>query len=423
MNLFRNLLFWITLAVLGALTAQFLLTHDHGYVLIRFAGWDLTTTVVKAAGIVVLTLVALWLLWKLVSAPFLGWDRYRNRQTRARLGDGLEALQHGHYGRAQKLLTRAAEDPRIEAVARSGAIQAAVANGDPAGARTLLAGFEDRHPIARALATAELAAAEQQPADALAALEIPAAQPLPPRGLVLQADALAATGQAARAWELLGALRQQQALAPVELDRRQRSWATAALRETADSNLLADFWEALPKPLRSDPEVVLAYAERAVALGWEDAAVGSVEKALDAQWDDELALAYARLPLERHDHRRSNLERWLRARPGNPWLLHALALLESAQGHDDAAIAHLRQAVANGGDTDAWEALGTLEAGRGEHVAAGRSFRNALRAARGESTPANGAAEEDTALDPLQPSSEPAAAEQRDDNGLPRLPG
>ena len=44
MNLFRNLLFWIVLALVGALLAQLLLA-DPGYVLVRFRGMDYTTTV------------------------------------------------------------------------------------------------------------------------------------------------------------------------------------------------------------------------------------------------------------------------------------------------------------------------------------------------------------------------------------------
>ena len=48
MNLFRNLLFWIVLALLGALAAQLLLA-DPGYVLVRFRGYDYETTVAAVA--------------------------------------------------------------------------------------------------------------------------------------------------------------------------------------------------------------------------------------------------------------------------------------------------------------------------------------------------------------------------------------
>ena len=48
MNLFRNLLFWIVLALAGALLAQLLL-QDPGYVLVRYGGNDYTTNVPKAS--------------------------------------------------------------------------------------------------------------------------------------------------------------------------------------------------------------------------------------------------------------------------------------------------------------------------------------------------------------------------------------
>src|SRR3546814_17047513 len=72
MNLFRNLLFWIVLALVGALLAQLLLA-DPGYVLVRYRGMDYTTTV--AAGLLILfgVLLALWLGWELVTLPFRAW--------------------------------------------------------------------------------------------------------------------------------------------------------------------------------------------------------------------------------------------------------------------------------------------------------------------------------------------------------------
>src|SRR3546814_19366940 len=71
-------------------------------------------------------LFARGLLWKLVTLPFRAWRGHRDKQSRARLGGGLEALHHGHYARAQKLLEQAAADDESAAgVARSAAAQAA----------------------------------------------------------------------------------------------------------------------------------------------------------------------------------------------------------------------------------------------------------------------------------------------------------
>ena len=65
MNLFRSVLFWLLLAVLGALLAQVLL-QDPGYVLVRYRGSDYTTTVAAGIGILLATLFAIVLLWDYV---------------------------------------------------------------------------------------------------------------------------------------------------------------------------------------------------------------------------------------------------------------------------------------------------------------------------------------------------------------------
>ena len=96
------------------------------------------------------------------------------------------------------------------------------------------------------------------PVDAINALDVAAAQPLPPRGLLLRARALKMIGRADEAYGLLGALRQQDALPADELGRLELELATQSLRDAADANLLAERWEAMPKPLRTEPSVVAA---------------------------------------------------------------------------------------------------------------------------------------------------------------------
>ena len=348
MNLFRNLLFWIVLALAGALLAQVLL-QDPGQVLVRFRGMDYSTTVAFALVLLLAGLAALWLLWQALSLPFRAWHGRRDRKSRARLLDGFSLLQQGHWSRAEKLLAQAAaDDAASEAVARSAAIRAADARGDAAAAQQLLDGFGDRHPTARALAAADRALVLGRPTDALVALDAPAAQPLPPRGLALRAEAMATSGLAAQAYGLLGPMRQQQALPPERLDELEERWAAAALREAADANILAERWEALPVRLKSDPEVVSAYASRAAALRWDDAALKSLEQALDSRWDESLAAQYGALPLGRTDHRREHAERWLKAHPASPALLLSLARIAREQGQWSVAEDYLHRALAQG---------------------------------------------------------------------------
>jgi len=415
MNLFRNLLLWIVLALAGALLAQLLLAQDPGYVLVRWRGYDYTTTVIKGAALLFAVAFVLWLLWTLLTLPLRAWGRHRDTRARARVGEGFDTLHQGHYARAEKLLAQAAEDERVEAAARIGASEAALARGDADAARAHLDGFGERHPASRAIAAAELALHEQRPTDALVALDAPAAQPLPPRGLALRAEALATSGQAAQAYGLLGALRQQHAWPEAMLAERELHWAEAALHEAPDANALAERWDALPKTLKAEPAVVGAYAGRAAAFGWDEAALRSIEQALDARWDEALATRYGLLPVGRIEQRRDSAVRWLKAHPASPALPLTLARLSLAGGDWPRAEGELHRALAQGGGAEAWETLGDGYAGAGDDARARQCYANALAAARGEAvTPLAG-------RELHQRIADEAVFEERDAHGVPRL--
>lgn len=417
MKLFRNLLFWCMLALVGALLAQLLLSQDPGHVLVRWRGFDYTTTVFKAVALLLGILLALWLVWWLLSLPFRTWGRRRDLRARARIGEGFDALHLGHHARAETLLAQASEDPGLEVAARVGAAHAAIARGDSEAAQAHLQGFNDRHPGAQAVARAELALSQGRDLDALAALDAPSAQPLPPRGLVLRSDILARNGQAGQAYGLLGPLRQQRALADLQLDQREREWARAALLEASDANVLADLWDRLPKPLKADHGVVIAYADRAVDLRWDAAATSALEHAIDAQWHDDLIARYGMLPLGRLEQRRANAERWLQAHPASPALLITLARLARAQGQWPQAEEFLHRALAQGAGHDAWEELGHGFTAAGDDTRASQCYANALRALRGEAvTPIGGRGLRQQILDE-------AVIEDRDEHGVPRLRG
>lgn len=414
MSLFRSILFWLVLAVLGALLAQVLL-QDPGYVLVRYRGTDYTTTVAAGIGILLALMFGLALLWTLLRLPFRAWNRHRKRQARARLTDGLAAYERGEYARAEQLLKQAADAGDAEAVARCQAARAALARGDDAAAVALADGFGERHHAARAMLRAEQALARGRPDDALAALDTPQAQPLPPRGLVLRAQALEAAGRGFDAYGLVGALRQQQALPSAKLDELQGRWAAQGLRQAADANVLADLWDALPAGLRTDPSVVGAYATRAAAMNWDEAATRSLEQALDAHWDEGLVDLYGRLPVARLAHRRAQLEHWLPAHPSSPALLLASARIAQAEGRWLQAEGMLHRAIAQGAGAPAWEALGDGAAHLGDEPRARLAYANALRSQRGE------ALLDLPGRDLRQQIGDTAAVEERDEHGMPRL--
>ncbi len=193
-------------------------------------------------------------------------------------------------------------------------------------------------------------------------------------------------------------------------------------------NALAAQWEATPKALRPTPDVVAAYATRAVALDWDEPALLALEQALDHRWDDELVALYGRLPAERLATRQSNLARWRNVHDDSAALRLAQGRIALAQQQWDAADAFLHEAIAAGAGAPAWEALGEAFAQRGEHALAAQCLANALRLQRGEDSvalvhgtdaPLRATVEEQplTVQPPLYD-----ANEVRDEFGNPRVP-
>jgi HemY protein len=418
MKAFRTAITLLLLVLLGVLGAQWLArdaARDFGEVFVRVGGYDFSATVPGALLAITAAGLLLWLLWKMLTLPFRAWGRFRRKQARARLTEGLEALHGGHWLRAEKLLQRAADDEEVGTIARTAAVRAADARGDESAAQTHLDALARRSASAHALALADRAMARQRPGEALDALDAPNAQPLPPRGLSLRADALAATQRAGEAYGLLGALKQQQALSPDAYAALESQLAAQAMREATDANVLAERWETLPKPLRTDAAIVAAYAERAAALRWDDAAARSLEQALDARWDETLVALYGRLPIGKLDSRRASAQRWLQAHPASPALLVTLAQLARLQGQWPQAQEFLHRALAQGASAEAWEELGHGFAAAGQEELARRSYANALNAKRGDAT------SELPGRDLKQKIFDEAVVEERDEHGVPRL--
>ncbi len=416
MNLFRSVLFWLVLAVLGALLAQVLL-QDPGDVLVRFRGTDYQTTVAAGVGLLVIFMFGVALLWSLLRLPFVALARRRERRERAQLIDGLHAHQRGEYQRAEQLLKQAASHGEGGSLARSHAARAAAARGDDAAATAHVDALGERDATSQAVLRAQHALARGQSEDALTALDAPRAQPLPPRGLHLRANALAASGRSFEAYGLLGALRQQQALPAPRLDALQAQWAAQSLQQAGNASELADRWDSLPQGVQTTASVVAAYARRAAAMGWNEAATRTLEQALDRQWDEDLADLYGQLDVARLEERSTQAERWLQAHPSSPALLLAIARLAKAQGHLPQAERALHRAIAQGAGSPAWETLGDIAVQSGDDGRARLAYSNALRSQRGA------ALLDLPGRDLRQQIADTAAIEERDEHGIPRLRG
>ncbi|MCD9088576.1 heme biosynthesis HemY N-terminal domain-containing protein [Stenotrophomonas sp. SY1] len=420
MKAFRSLLVVLLVAAIGIFGAQWLgqdSVRELGEVVVRAGGHDYIATLPQAVLVLLIALLLVWLLWTLLSAPFRAWVRHRRRQGRARLIDGLHALDGGQWQRAEKLLRSAATESEVRPIALVAAMRAAEARNDTTAAGQHLQQLGEVDATLHALHSAERWLQLDKPQQAIDALDVAAIQPLPPRGLWLRTDALARAGRAEEAYGQLGALRQQQVLPPESMAALESRLALQMLDEAADVNALAARWEVLPKTLRVSAEAVARYARRAVALNWTDVALRTIEQSLDSHWDESLIALYGELPVDKLDSRRASAQRWLQNHSSSPALLLTLARLAQGQGQWQQAEEFLHRAIAQGAGPEAWEALGENFASQGEDALARQCLLNALRQRRNQ------------AIQPLQHRNlhqqiqDQAVAEERDEHGFPRLPG
>jgi HemY protein len=414
-SVFRWLLFWLALALVGA-WAWDSLSAQSGLVEVTWRGMVYSMRLPVAIAAVALAWFAISLLWWLLALPWRSWRRHVRRLVQRRLLHGLEALQEGRWERAQSLLERASEEDSLAHAALAGLCEAAEARGDDAAAERALERLAaTAAPLAAGL-RAERALRAGQAEAALRVLDGIGDRELTPRARLAKARALAAAGRAAEALDLLDALRHEHAATPAALLALEIDWRAAALVQAGDADRLQSLWKDQARDLRSEPAVVQAYARRAAALGLNAEAHQALRVALEERWDPATVDCYGRLPGIADDRRLPAAEAWLETRSEDAALQLCLGRLYAMRELPAKAEAHLRRAIALDAGAAAWEALGDLHSAHGEVESAQVAYANALRVPRGLAARvlAGRSLREQIAAE--------ASAEQRNEHGLPVLP-
>lgn len=340
----QGLLLSLILLGLGAVLGLWLL-HDPGYVLLS---WGMTSVEMSlwVAG-------ALWLLSLLVAmvvvdvlVRLLGfngwwsrWTRQRHLQRSARdFQEGTVAFEKGEWRRAERLLFSAARLSPQPLPAWLAAARAALRGQALDRAEQYLVLAEERgNRLAVGLARARLlmsAGRWEQASVLLARLQDKFRKD--DAVLRLRVDVLTRLQKWGELADLMPLLRKAKVEDPrfEALEKRAcrevMGWlgqaASRAERSYTVGKLQA-WWEALPRHLRQDEDMRVAYAEQLIRIGADDEAEALLAALLDKDWSPAAIEAYGRARSTRPDAALARARGWEDKHPHNPALLLALGRL------------------------------------------------------------------------------------------------
>lgn len=370
----QGLLLTLLLLGLGALLGLWLL-HDPGYVLVSWGRTSLEMSLWVGLALWLLSVLAALVVVELLARllGFSSWwgkwlqQRGLHRSARA-LQDGSVAFEKGEWRRAERLFFTAAKQSPLPLLAWLAAARAAM-RGDAMDRadRYLVLAEEHGNRLAVGLARTRLLMASgrwEQAAALLARLQerFPRDEGVPR----LRVDALAHLQKWGELAELLPRLRRGK-----QRDARYEALERKACREVlawvgqvasrADRSYtvgrLRACWEGLPRYLRDEVEVQVAYAAQLIRIGADDEAEALLAVLLDKTWSPAALEAYGRARSTRPDAALARARGWEAAHPHNPALLLALGRLSLQNRHWEEARHYFEATLALGQSPEAYAEL------------------------------------------------------------------
>jgi HemY protein len=416
MTVFRSLLWCLVLAVIGAVAWE-ALSEDLGFVLIRWHGKIIETTVAYGLIFWLLLSVAAWSFWWLVRLPFNAWQNFAKKQSQQRFINGLQALHDGHYARAETLLIKASTDPLLKTTALSGARDAALKLNENSRAQLHQNSLTEHAPGAAAhFAAQELLNNGQSEAAIYLLSPLQQAQQLSPNTQILHVKALQQQQRANEAIMLLNTMRKQYMLVTPDIIALEIQLHSDALLQAVDADTFKRIWSAWPERIKQAVEILKIYALRADALGLEDTAVTTLNDALNKHWQPELLIPLASISSHSNDRRIALCEAWKTLHPNEIMLDTALGILYLQQQHYREAETAFMRAAAQNPSAMIWQKLGDVYQAQSRHEQASTAYSNALRFQNALPTQAV------SGMSMREQIASEATVEIRNEHGLPLLP-
>nr|ART38028.1 F96 [uncultured bacterium] len=381
-------MFWLLLAAAAGVLAASKLAGQPGYLLLAWADWRLEIRSLLLALVLVLAVFGLfhWLLGityrarQALARRRLTRQLRRRQQAEADLSVGLLALLEGHYPRAQKLLQRgrrAAGAPELHALALAHLAQL---RGDTLTREREFAAARAAAPAA-SLAIAWLRASAQLAAGdtvgATATLHGLTGHDSP-RLRQLEAQLARQRGDWQNLLELIPRLRRGGLIDAVEANHQEIVCASQLLAGGEVPELL---WPQLPRRLRREDAVRLAYAQALRRAGRQDAAQETLVELLQDHWQAAAVVEFGRYAGKEAERELARAERWLAAHPKDPHLLLALGRLARRARQWARAQAYFQSSLLLAPSAQGHLELAELLQGIGQSEASAEHYRSGLRLA------------------------------------------
>jgi HemY protein len=377
----------IVLALLAAALAP-VFKADPGLVQVNFLGWTVETSVLVLAGAIFLLWILAWMLVRLWKMPREAARRVREQRALAQLEKGLLALTEGDWQTAERALERSASAHGRTTARYLAAAEAA--DGQDAGDRAeyYLEQADTRNRRQKFLV--ELTRARIHVSNG----EFEEARPIleelrkqrrkHPQVLDMLSRCYSELGEWEALLKLLPVMLKTDLVDAPGAAELKRHAAVVELQKSASAESLKTDWKALPRNMQREPEVVMAFAERAAQLEAPELTEEVIRNVLKQEWHSGLLLPYSLAGDDDATKRMRQCEKWTQSHPDDARLHLALGRLCAREELWGKAREYMVRSLELERTVAGYDALGQLLERKGELEVAMACFRNALRINQGQ---------------------------------------
>ncbi len=331
-------------------------------------------------------LSAIFSMWKAPGAVRKSFHAGQLNKARKGLTSGLLEMAEGNWKKAEKLLSASAskgETPLLNYLAAAHSAERQndfVARDKYLG---LAAAIDPGAEIAVGLTQVELQLKKGQQEEALATLQtLRSNHPQHPQVLKQLARLLFERGQWQQLIELLPEIKKNQMMSDTEKGTMEtQSWSQliAESGKMHDRKGIDQIWKKLGKSEKGNIEILGSYCLQLIRLKDSNTAESLLRKALNSNWNKQLAAIYGELQLDNPTAAIRQAEKWLLKHPGSAEILAAAGRLNAQAKVWGKAKSLLQESLKLRPNAITYQAMAELYESLGEDEAAKNTYQEGLR--------------------------------------------